>query len=138
MTELLEPIKPPEISTKFTEYMVEDSGLINVSFKAKMKQQIKVMDAETHASIMLQLTDGKKRLFLLNFLQFNNLPNPKIIAYLAGSKEIHDVCIAKAVVLNSVAMRVIVRQYIKLVQPNYPFEVFKTELDARTWLKSYI
>ena len=126
-----------QISTNYIDYRIDENGILISTFKAKLKDQALVLDAEFHVSMVMQLTEGKPHPILNNLLHFNNLPSPKVINFLGKNQDLHKVSLAKAFVLNSFVLRMIIKQYVKIAVVEYPFQVFKTEKEAVQWLKQY-
>lgn len=137
MTETVTKNTTSEISTKFNDYCIDENGIIIIKFKATLKQKVQVLDAQSHVTIVAQMCNGIPRPFLNNMIGFNNLPSVSVINFLAKDKGLHELATAKAIVLNSFVMRVIVNQYIKIVQPKYSIKVFKSEFQAVEWLKQF-
>ncbi len=126
-----------EFSTNYLDYRIDENGILITTFKAKLKDTALILDAEFHVSMVMQLTEGKPHPILNNLLHFNALPSPKIINFLGRNTDLHKVSLAKAFVLNSFVLRMIIKQYVKIAGVKYPFQVFKTEKEAVEWLKEY-
>ena len=123
------------VKTAFVDYHKDDSGILKVNFKIRFSQTIKIMDAQSYVSIVVQMSEGKLQPVLLNFLEFSNLPNVKILNFLGKNKDLQKVSGPKAIVLNSYIVRMIITQYMKIVGNSQPHKIFKTEKEAMSWLK---
>ncbi len=56
--------------------------------------------------------------------------------YLANSPELNDINLANAIMINTLAMRIVIRTYIKIDKPIQPAKIFKSEVKALEWLGS--
>lgn len=126
------------VNTNFADYCLKENGIMQVDFNIKFDDKIKLMDAQLYVSIVVQLCSETPRPFLINCLHFNNLPSFKILKFFAQNKDIQGLPIAKAVVLNSSVVRMIVMQYFKISDNDYPFKIFKSQTEAEDWLKSFL
>ena len=123
------------VKTEFVDYSKDDSGILKIVFKARFNQTLKIMDAHSYVSIVVQMSEGKVQPMLLNMLSFSNLPNVKLVKFLAKNEELQSVTGVKAVVLNSYIVRMIYTQYMKFVEVKRPYKIFKTEAEGLAWLK---
>jgi hypothetical protein len=123
------------MQTDLANFCKYESGILKVDFNVSFNKTIKIIDAQSYVSLVVQLANGKPQPALLNFLNFSNLPSVKIINFLGKNKDLQGVSGPKAVVLNSYIVRMIITQYMKIIGNRQPYEIFKTEKEAMAWLK---
>lgn len=94
-----------------------------------------MLDAQAHVNIIVQLVSGEKCPFILDFSDFNYVPNAKVLNFLGRNKEIHKLRSHTAIVLKNPIFRPILNQYLKIAKADYPVAVFKTKEEAIEWLR---
>lgn len=57
--------------------------------------------------------------------------------YIANSPDLNDVNFANAILIDTLAVRIIVRTYMKVDKPIKPAKIFKSEIKALEWLKGF-
>jgi hypothetical protein len=94
-------------------------------------------DAINHEQSIYKLAQGKKYLIMLDGRAHMATFSPEARKYMAESPLVNEVRVAQAIIVSSLAGRLIANFYIKFNKPPRPVRVFNDEASAKKWLKQF-
>lgn len=124
------------ISLEKVEIVLEPLGFLRMKFKDS-EEEVDIQEAKEHMEACLKITKGKKIPVLLDAR--NGLPpmSEAALSYFAKNELTH-LRLAEAILINSLAKRIIARFYFLFHKPNNPLKIFASEKEAIFWLKKFI
>ena len=121
-----------EIDFKSFKISLKSNGIVYVLFKDHCLINIELQNKLLH--LYSDITGGKLMPFI--FLAAENVSVTKEAKENAIYIEDQSMCGASAVVVNTLAYKLIANFYLKVNKPKRPYRVFSNVQDAEIWLKT--
>lgn len=111
-----------------------ENGILHTHTKAEMEINVAICE-EIH-QIALEITNGKPYPNLFTFTKYV-LPDEDSRNFMLLPKRLALTC-ADAIVVNSLAQKIIGNFYLKINRPPIPTKLFSKQEDAEKWLLQYV
>ncbi len=98
--------------------------------------EVTLADAQENVALCLRMNGGRKRPLLVD-LRVVKSQTAEARSYLAGP-EGSEVCSAVALLIGSPLSRVLGNFFLGLNKPGVPTQLFTSEQEALTWLRSFL
>lgn len=110
------------------------SGIVRVEYKEAVEIELK--DVKEHIKILQKLSEGKPVPVLVDGRKDLTI-SPEAREY-ASSKEFEGLRSAQALLVGSLATKLIANFYINFHKPPHPAQIFADEKEAVEWLKGFL
>ncbi len=112
---------------------LRSDGIIQT--RVKNDCDVRIEDAKYLLEAYLKLGEGKKVPHLIIFAEFA-MADRDVLEYVA--EEANEFGKADAVVISSMAQKILANFYLKFQKPSVPTKFFKSEDEAVEWLLDYL
>jgi hypothetical protein len=113
---------------------IVEGGIIIVRYKEEA--EIELDDVIEHSKILKEITNGVKMPILVDGRKAHAV-SPEAREFAASPQE-SALRSAQALLVNSLAAKLVANFYINFNKPLHPVKVFKTEKAAIKWLQEYL
>lgn len=121
------------INAEIGEIYINDDGILVIRYKNNLDFDIE--KAKSAIQICENISNGKKMSVLIFTGEFGDMPDDTR-KYLSG-KSLANHRLAVALVIKSLAHRIMAFFIISIRKKYYPSMIFSNERDALTWLKKF-
>lgn len=113
-----------------------DQDLVRLSYVDEV--EVDLISAKIDYKLFDEITKGKPFRKLVVSGKYTQLTEDAIKYIQAENKKRAHLIIAEAIVVNSLAQRLLGNFYYRLQKPNYDIRMFTSEEKAMDWLNSYV
>jgi hypothetical protein len=122
-----------KVVNKTTEMHIDNEGILRIAVLEDA--EIDIEEAKENFDSAVKLSGGKSMLKLVDARAFFTMT--KKARDFAASRETNEHNIARAVIVHSLANRLLVNFFIRFHKPKSPLRMFSSEAEALKWLRKF-
>ena len=125
-----------KIDLKTAQIYKDDDGIVHVKYKDEIEVDVEAV--KKHIEAIIKLANGQEVCVLLDARNVNSQVTSEAREYASTNKEYENTRKAYAIVVNSLANKLVANFYIKFNKPAKPSRVFNNKKEAMDWLKEFL
>ncbi|GIV41350.1 MAG: hypothetical protein KatS3mg034_0660 [Vicingaceae bacterium] len=125
-----------KISLPTADIFIDAEDFLWIKWKENAEFTLEM--AKKHESAIVEISQGKKRLFILDVRVNYSYVDPEARRYMAKSEPVNQLRHAQAILSNSLGARLMMNFYMKIDKPPVPMKLFSNEDAAKKWLKQFL
>lgn len=124
------------VSLEKVEVVLDPQGFLRMIFKDS-EEEIDLQEAKEHVQACLKITKGNKVPILLDARKGLPPMSQAALGYFAKNELTH-LRLAEAILIDTLAKRMLARFYYLFHKPKNPLRIFSNEKEAVGWLVNYL
>lgn len=123
-----------EIELGTAYFLKLEYDIVWIRYK-QLEDEFGLEDAKKHSEALSKINDGKPVHLIIDFRDLNFSFSNDAREYFARSEEHSSVRLSQALILSSLAHRIVGNFYLKFNKPNCPARIFSKPVDAVEWIR---
>lgn len=126
-----------KLTSNLADCFIDHRGFLQIKIHCERKNHLDLEESKHLVKNCLQLLEDKKLPMLMDGRNISGTISLSAGEFFVTNPNLRRLTVARAVLLNSLANKLIFNFYLKLSNPEYPVKLFTDEMDAANWLKQF-